>query len=794
MATLEQEQAERLLQIKKLIKEYEELLGDTLHTGDHFDMTRLPTIVQQAIKLVVAKSPGFSNVGALTTVNYVFNHIIGQLRPVINDMVYSDDMLTPNYYGILISPSGSGKDSSYNALLKAGSTALSLLEEERKNFIQAEARKRALKIKLKDEPNATEEDLSWEEIQPFMRDMLNIKMSGDSTRGGVASTLNKFQKEPFGVPSIFMGEFGLDLKNGNTIQELLKLLGSLYDMGVSTPPEFKTDDVKEAEITGMYPNFLGHTSPKILFGNEKVKDSLSSLFHTMLARRCWFTMPTDAESIENNPVPETVTASRKLSAVRRQTISELAPILDNQLVEAVRKMLADPAQRVITFSDEAADLYTDYFEYTNNLSKLQEDSSISQVELAGRAFKVGRLAAVWALVQGQNEISKDTLASVIYFAQYNGRYIAEFVKLTTSKPFILLANVFLQGKVTELTLDTAITHGYIQRVSNDFKELIDPLNSYLRDKGVCTYDDENKIFKYTSFKVAPTTNVGYTMSYTVCDGVPKSDRTSLLASFDKVKENGSFKFLLKLMSTDSVYNVFKYDAAPNKDGIDVPNTRRQDTIISDTRLVSIDVDESPVDMETVHAYLENFKHIICTTSDSTNKRKFRILLFVNVALSAEDPAGFSYVMKRIATDLLVKADPTCFNPAQAMYSYKDSVMLHNENGKLFPITEYIKEYATDTQAEPQILSTKSKTPGERKKKVDKVMGNINQLFDYAISAAQGFGSYSLARASLHMLDLEFNRAEYEMVINYINNIWTSPMPEDRLQHTIIDQFKERFPE
>ena len=792
----EQEERERVTKIESLIEEYEEELGPILHTGKTFDVGRLPHLVQSAIKLVVAKSPAFSNVGALTTVNYVLNHVIGQMRPTINERVYSDDSLTPNYYGILISPSGSGKDSSYNALLKACKTATSMIEDTREEIIVNRAKERALKVKLREEPNATIEDLDYSEYQPFLKDKLNTIMSGESTRGGIASVLNKFQQEPLGIPSIFMGEFGLDLKNGTTIQELLKLLGTLYDMGISTPPEFKTDESKEAPISDMYPNFLGHTSPKVLFGDAKVKEALANLFHTMLARRCWFSMPSDEESIENSVIPEDIKESRKQAAERREILSIVSVEIDNAITEAVRTMLADPAKCVVTFDDATADMYTDYFEYCGYRAKLMPDSSIEQTEMSGRAFKVGRLASVWALASGQNEVTTDMLASSIYFAEYNARYIETFVKLTTSKPYILLAEHFIKSKTQEITLDAAITSGYVSRVSTDYRELIDPLNSYLRDKGVCKYDAEEKIFKYTPFKAASTSrNAGYTMSYTVVDGMDKDARSGMLDSFEKVKSNGSFKFLTKLMATDAIYNVFKYDTAPNKFGVDVPNNRNQRNIISDTRLVSIDIDESPVPLEIVHEYLEEFKHIICTTSDKNNRYKFRIVLPVNVALSGEDPKLYSYVVKRIASELLLKADPTSFNPAQPMYAYKDAEVLSTEDGLLFSITDYITEFATDAQVnDATSIKLKSKTPAERKRKVDKIMSNINQEFDYVISAPMGFGSWNMARASLHMLDSEFTVEEYVQVINYINSIWASPMSEERLKLTILDQFVPRFSE
>lgn len=791
------EEQQRIDDLTSLCKEYEEVLSDELATKQYFELEKLPPLVQEAISLVVAKSPGFSNVGALTTVNFVFNHLVGQLRPVINDPAYSDDALTPNYYGILIAPSGSGKDSSYNALLKACRTALNLVEDTRMTEVVNKAKERALQIKRKDEPDATIEDLTMAEFQPFIKDPLSTILSGDSSRGGIATLLNKFQKESLGVPSIFMGEFGMDLKNGSTIQDIIKLLGSLYDMGVSTSPEFKTEEVKEAAIDGMFPNFLGHTSPKVVFGDPKVREALANLFHTMLARRCWFSMPTAVESIENNSVAKSVIENRSTASKRRETISHATAELDTKLAEAVRRMLVNSNNTILTFTDDAATLYTDYFGYCQTRAQLLEESSMQQVEVSGRAFKTGRIAAVWALIHSKNEIDLDTLKSAIYFAEYNSRYLDEFVALTSSKPYILLANALIKDPSNEVTLDAAIMNGYVTRVSSDFRELLEPINSHLRDKGIVLYDEEAKVFRYSPFKDAiEETKGGYKLSYTKVPGIPKDDRSKegRLDNFETEKLNGSFKFLENIMSSDTIYNVFLYNDTVDEDGNITKRDRNQKNIRSETTLVSIDVDDSPVDIDVIHEYLSEFKHIVATTSDTSNRRKFRILLPINVALSGENPDLYRYVVKRLAADLLIKADPTCFNPAQPMYSYAGSEVLSTKEGNLYSVTAYITDFANGQEDEVPVLRTKSKTNAERKRRVDKILSNINQVFDYVISAPMGLGSYSLARAALHMLDEEFNKEEFRMVINYINSIWTSPMDEERIEATIINQYIDRFPD
>ena len=94
--------------LRKIVSDYETILKDELVVGKRFDVTRLPKTIQESIALVTAKAPAFSNIAALTTVNYVYAHVATQMRARINDPSYSSDTLGVNYYAVLLSASGTG--------------------------------------------------------------------------------------------------------------------------------------------------------------------------------------------------------------------------------------------------------------------------------------------------------------------------------------------------------------------------------------------------------------------------------------------------------------------------------------------------------------------------------------------------------------------------------------------------------------------------------------------------------------------------------------------------------------
>ena len=189
---------ERLKAIQKLVALYREELKDDLKVENEFDVSRLPLIIQDSIRLVTAKSPAFSNISAATTVNYLYMHLVSQLRPTINDIVYSPDTLGINYYGINLSPSGNGKDASLNTMKSACKTAFDLIHQERKDLEIARAKSIALRALKAENPNLTEAELVYDQYAEYIRDLAPITIESKSTRGGSVNVITRLQNEKFG--------------------------------------------------------------------------------------------------------------------------------------------------------------------------------------------------------------------------------------------------------------------------------------------------------------------------------------------------------------------------------------------------------------------------------------------------------------------------------------------------------------------------------------------------------------------------------------------------------------------
>jgi hypothetical protein len=327
-----------------------------------------------------------------------------------------------------------------------------------------------------------------------------------------------------------------------------------------------------------------------------------------------------------------------------------------------------------------------------------------------------------------------------------------------------------------------LSNGYITRISKDFTELLEPLNSYLRNSGVVSYNSDARTFEYTPFKKVEDTGE-YAISYTNVEGIPKQNRTSYLSNFENYR-TGSMLLLKTVVSRDTIYNMFKF-SDEDLNGTVTTMKRNQKSLIGTTKVLSIDVDESTIDIEMMHKFLSEYKHIITTTSDRENKHKFRILLPVDTEISGEDPQRFKCIVRTICEELSIKADPASYVPIQPMYGYSGAEVFSQDEGILYRVSDILSECATIK--EEGIKLDKPKTPAVRKKEVEETMANATKIFDYVINCPRGSGSLSMARASLHMADLGFHKEQYLQVMNYLNSSWTAPMESQRFEK-LTNQF------
>ena len=665
-----------LQDLNNLVKEYEADL-DFLHNRSmyKFDTTVLPQIIQDLIKLATAKSPSFSNVSATAVANFVLSHTFGQLRPTINDPIYSDDSIGINTYAIILARSGGGKDSTYQAITKAlGSTSKYIADQA---LIEADEQARAKFIKdmKKGNPEFDESNVTKEDYEDYIKKPEIPITSLASTRGGLTTSLNRMAKSSFGTKSLFASELGLAIQSNSGIVDVLELYSILFDMGQSVAPEFKTEDAKEESVEGMFPNLLGISSPAPFYTEGNVQKLLVPMLTTSLARRVTVVFSNAQEEFENEYVPASPAENRQIQAEQRVILKEYTESIDAQMLTAAKELHLDNS---IFFDEEAAIIYDDYKAYTQTKSKsllLADGESVEGIEMSGRAFKMGRIAATWAIASNSRVINADVLKAAIYFCDYTAQHLTRFADTLQLKDYELFINDWQQGFFDNvLPIDKAITKGYInvKHITNQsLTNFLKPVNSKLEGIATVTYNDKSNAFIF----VPAVKNLEASYSYRACQG---HVTTKPISNVAVDKEMSALQQLLGLTSS---FNPFAEDT---------------------TKIVAFTVTNSFLSMEMISKYLAGTHHYIATTEDVANRHAFTVILPINTIINKSE---YKYVAMSIASQLMLKVSPEHCEHDTITYGYLGATVLSaTETPKLFDVSGILASQASG--ADIPILSTK----------------------------------------------------------------------------------------
>lgn len=640
-----------------------------------FDVTLLPPIMQKMIQLAIAKTPSFSNISALAVANFVLGHLFGQLRPRINDPMYSDDEIGINTYSIVLARSGGGKDSTYQALTKSTQLAADFIIEQTALEAQELARTKYIKDMKKGNPEFDESKVQLADYEDYIKSPEIPITSLGSTRGGLTTSLNRMARSSYGTKSLYASELGLAIQSNSGIVDVLELFSILYDMGQSVAPEFKTEEAKEESVNGMFPNLLGISSPAPFYTEGNVRKLLIPMLLTSLARRITVVFSNAKEEFENEYIPSTPAEKRMFEAKQRQVVDEYTRELNEHFLTCVK--LIDQ-NRTIMFTDEAGQIYDDYKSYTQITSKallLRNGDSVEGIEMSGRAFKLGRIAAIWAMASGETRITKDIMIAAIYFADYTAQHLLRFADTLNMKDYELFIADWQQGFFDNvLPIDQAITKGYINVKSlnsQSINNFLKPVNSRLEGVATVSYSDKSNCFIFVP--VVKSTESTYT--YRACGG-HTSDRP-----INNIATNKPIDMLGELLKCNCSFNPFGGNEAT---------------------FVTITVTDSFLSMQQISKYLSNIKHFIATTSDPNNHHAFVLNLPISSAIK---PSEYKYVTMSIANQLMLRIAPEHCEYENNHHGYANSTLLTNtEPATVFDISAILGNLAS--QSPIPLLATK----------------------------------------------------------------------------------------
>ena len=747
-------------QLDALGKQYEKEL-DFLHNRNMntFDTTKLPEIMQKMLKLAIAKSPSFSNISALAVSNFVLGHLFGQLRPHINDPMYSDDEIGVNTYSIVLARSGGGKDSTYQTLTKATKLAANYIKNQAKLEAEEAARAKFIKDMKKGNPDFDESGVTLADYEDYIKSPEIPITSLQSTRGGLTTSLNRMAKSNYGTKSLYASELGLAIQANSNIVDVLELFSVLFDMGQSVAPEFKTEESKEESINHMYPNLLGISSPAPFYTEGNVRKLLIPMLTTSLARRVTVVFSNAKEEFENEYVPATPAEKRMFEAKQRQTVEKYTRELNDHFLEAV-KLIDD--NRSIMFTDEAGQIYDDYKSYTQITSKallLRNGDSVEGIEMSGRAFKIGRIATIWTMASGKTRIDKDTIIAAIYFGDYTAQHLLRFADTLNMKDYELFISDWQQGFFDNvLPIDKAITKGYINVKSlnsHAINNFLKPVNSRLEGIATVSYSDKSNAFIF----VPVVKNTELTYTYRACGG-HTSNRPISNISVDKPLE-----MLGELLKVDSSFNSFGSN---------------------ESTFITLTVTDSFLSMQQISKYLSNTQHFIATTEDRNNHHSFVLNLPISSAIKATE---YKFVAMSIANQLMLRIAPENCEYDNNHYGYANSLLLtHTEPAEPFDISGILGNLASGDSV--PLLATKPSTK-PTKAQIEKYLQSEIIANQEIIVDMLNISKHQLLLAASLVYDMRIHGVELSRiseVMDTINASLIQSIPETTKQEFLIEPF------
>lgn len=228
----------------------------------------------------------------------------------------------------------------------------------------------------------------------------------------------------------------------------------------------------------------------------------------------------------------------------------------------------------------------------------------------------------------------------------------------------------------------------------------------------------------------------------------------------------SFESLQYLLRKDYIYSPFAY----------LGHHRLTSNICSEANFVVIDVDDTPISIHQRLAQLtdEGLKCLLGTTSYKQNLMKYRVLLPIDKPVSA---AEYRRLVRGIQFNgLIADMDMASAKPAQAFYSYVDSLVISNLSGKPLIVDDYILPNLTPEECalDPTID-----------------LAELLGLVTFYPYATKGSRTRALLRAGFNLLELGASDTQLEQALIQLNSQLLIPKDTNSLKRRVINFIKSR---
>ena len=691
------------------------------------------------------------------------------------NIVLPDNTSVPiNSITFCMAASGAHKDSSLRLTRKIFAPAYSYLEDQRVAFAETAAIQAA---KDAGETLYKEKDI----YKNYYEEPAAIFLK-DVTPQGLVQYFNDIGKNPLGAGLLVNSEISDEFNTNPNFPDVIKILSEAYDLGIVEASYTKGKEFRNNGVSGIPFNALFIGSHYMLMFNPKLKEKLIASFMSKLSRRCSFVFAPDKieEPVYTSGL-ELVKAERETRDKAVNAVAKLSP----KLID-IAKHNVNSAGLPLTLSPEADIVSISLKRYDSEVAAhdcIAESADV--LYRKNRYWRALKLAGALAILDTSATIELHHIISAINITELFNLdmqiFEAELNKADHERMSDYIQTlVEVDGKAFA-SLHELKKRGFTATTTyTKLKELATLANAY-DTSGIYTVTPEADGIHYEriiksdvitiSFKPINTSKLDAAVATGDSTAISKA-KSDIAAStaYGFETHETTFADLANLLQGSYAYSAFKFDQ-----GI-----RGKDHIQGGTKWCVVDVDSSNITAEEAHFMLSDINHHIALTSDPNNQFKFRVLVELDSVVEL-NAIQWRYFFQALTQDLGLQADQ--LPQAQIHFSYPGRTIYSQLEASPLPVRDYLVQ--STEKATSKAVAQSNLTATQRKTLLD----NPESTFVYAFEAPHGAGSRMLIRAAHHARDLGMDKSDIIQLISDINDYWSVPMNEDRLEQTVLSQIR-----
>ena len=747
------------------------LVADTATLEEYgaFDKEQAP-ILEKIIEAIPFQTVPY-RMKAVIAISEIMN-FASQFR---RNIYHWDDIeVTINTIGFVLTGSGNGKDSSKNAAHKCFTPGFDILTMKRAELAVSAAKQAA--------QDAGEELFdNFDIYKAFLKPEPPLDIA-PSTGPGYLEHINDIGEHPVGTGFLYTGEFGDELATNGEMVNIIQTLSEVYDLGDKAVKYTKGVESRSREVKGQSTSALMVTSPNYILYDAATKHKFMIAFMSKLARRSWFCyVPQIIQTPDFDSSKERNAYERNIKNIAKEARAKVALGIETVTNHNIQK-LGVPLET----SDELEDLFNTYKSYNHELAEAMPNKHSTAV-LMRRHFqwKALKLAGALAIFDLSDAIQVKHYVSAIRFCEMladdMGAFEAELGKLDYERFSDYIKTTVDENGEAVMPIHEIKKKGFVGSVTKArLTDLINSAASY-DPRGVYNLVENDTAIHYEAVKLTDAISLSFKPidNTPIFNAIKTGDKAVITKAKNLVASTANRGYTVGETTFPDLGNLLKNDFAYSP-FVFKDNVRNKDNIISGTKFLVFDVDDSDITAEEAHFILSDLNHHVALSSDATNQFKFRAIVELD-SLVDIDPKIWRDFYTFVANDLGLQIDVLA--QSQVFFSYSGRPVLSTIDAEPYSIRDalmHAKEAATHKVAVKRDMPTAQKSS---------LIADPMTTFQSAFECTNGSGSRELIKAALYAKDLGMTNAQIEDLMNEINNYWTSPMSEERMENTILSQVR-----